>query len=422
MDVSHSPGADHRTTISVNGRTYRWPAQPTVVICFDGCDPEYLDAASSAGAIPSIDAMRRDGFATTALAAIPAFTNPNNISIVCGVPPAIHGVSGNYYIDPQTGAEVMMLDAAPMRAPTILASFADKGAHVIAITAKDKLRKALANNLRGVAFSAEAAESCTYAEHGISDVTKMVGRAAPSQYSADLSLFVLDAGVQLLKASRQDLIYLSLSDYVQHKHAPNSPEALAFMADVDARVGQLLAGSAIVGIVADHGMSDMANNNGTPKVIHVGEILDEAFGAQSTRVICPITDPFVRHHGALGGFVRVYVGQPGPSPEAVASLLRTLPGVELALLREEACRAFDLPVDREGDVAVFARKGVALGARKRDHDLTQLAGERLRSHGGLAERNVPFILSHPLTPDQRMQDVVLHNYDIFDFALNRVEV
>ena len=357
MDVSHSPGADHRTTISVNGRTYRWPARPTVVICFDGCDPEYLDAASGAGVTPSIDAMRQNGFATTALAAIPTFTNPNNISIVCGVPPAVHGVSGNYYIDPQTGAEVMMLDAAPMRAPTILASFADKGAQVIAITAKDKLRKALANNLRGVAFSAEAAESCTYAEHGISDVTKMVGRAAPSQYSADLSLFVLDAGVQLLKASRPDLIYLSLSDYVQHKHAPNSPEALAFMADVDARVGQLLAGGAIVGIVADHGMSDMANNNGTPKVIYVGEILDEAFGALSTRVICPITDPFVRHHGALGGFVRVYVGRSGPSPEDVASLLRTLPGVELALPREEACRAFDLPADREGDVRRFRAQG-----------------------------------------------------------------
>ena len=422
MDVSHSPGADHRTTISVNGRTYRWPARPTVVICFDGCDPEYLDAASSAGVTPSIDAMRQNGFATTALAAIPTFTNPNNISIVCGVPPAVHGVSGNYYIDPQTGAEVMMLDAAPMRAPTILASFADKGAQVIAITAKDKLRKALANNLRGVAFSAEAAESCTYAEHGISDVTNMVGRAAPSQYSADLSLFVLDAGVQLLKASHPDVMYLSLSDYVQHKHTPDSAEALAFMADVDARVGQLLAGGAVVGIVADHGMSDMANNAGTPNVLYVGEILDEAFGARSTRVICPITDPFVRHHGALGGFVRVYVGRSGPSPEDVAALLRTLPGVELALLREKACRDFDLPADREGDVAVFARKGVALGARARDHDLTQLAGERLRSHGGLAERNVPFILSHPLTPDQRMQDAVLHNYDIFDFALNRVEV
>lgn len=422
MDISHSPSGDHRTTIVVNGRTYHWPAHPTVVICFDGCDPAYLDAASSAGVIPTIDAMRRDGFATTALAAIPTFTNPNNISIVCGGPPAVHGVSGNYYIDPQTGAEVMMLDATPMRAPTILASFADEGAGVIAITAKDKLRKALANNLKGVAFSAEAAESCTYAEHGISDVANMVGRAAPSQYSADLSLFVLDAGVQLLNARHPDLMYLSLSDYVQHKHAPDSPEALVFMADVDARVGQLLAGGAVVGIVADHGMSDMANDAGTANVVYVGEILDAAFGAQRTRVICPITDPFVRHHGALGGFVRVYVDRSGPSAEDVASLLRTIPGVELALLRAEACLAFDLPPDREGDVAVFARKGVALGARKKDHDLTQLAGERLRSHGGLAERDVPFILSHPLTPNQHMHAAVLHNYDIFDFALNRVEV
>ena len=309
-----------------------------------------------------------------------------------------------------------------MRAPTILASFANEGAHVIAITAKDKLRKALANNLRGVAFSAEVAGSCTYAEHGISDVTNIVGRGAPSQYSADLSLFVLDAGVRLLNANRPDLMYLSLSDYIQHKHAPNSPEALAFMADVDARIGQLVAGGAVVGIIADHGMSDMANDAGTPNVVYVGEILDTAFGAQSTRVICPITDPFVRHHGALGGFVRVYVGQPGPSPQAVASLLRSLPGVELALLRADACHAFDLPLDREGDVAVFARKGVALGSHKKDHDLTQLAGERLRSHGGLAERNVPFILSHPLTPDQHLEGAVIHNYDIFDCALNRVEV
>jgi phosphonoacetate hydrolase len=89
MLAATSPHRDTRPPLLVNGRTYEWPRQPTVVVCFDGCDPAYLTAASAAGAIPAIDRMRRDGFATTALAAMPTFTNPNNVSIVCGVPPAI---------------------------------------------------------------------------------------------------------------------------------------------------------------------------------------------------------------------------------------------------------------------------------------------------------------------------------------------
>jgi phosphonoacetate hydrolase len=234
---------------------------------------------------------------------------------------------------------------------------------------------------------------------------------------------VLDAGVRLLATRRPDLIYLSLSDYVQHKHAPDAPEALAFMAAVDARLGQLIAGGAVVGIVADHGMTDMARPDGQPNVLYLGDILDAAFGPQATRVVCPITDPFVRHHGALGGFVRVHLLQPDLARDDVAGFLRTLQGVALALPREEACARFELPEDREGDIAVIATKGVALGARAVDHDLAQLAGERLRSHGGLAEQTVPFIVSHPLRPDAaRAEQGALRNYDIFAVALNSVEV
>ena len=231
---------------------------------------------------------------------------------------------------------------------------------------------------------------------------------------------MLDAGVHLLKAGRCDLMYLSLSDYIQHRYAPRAPEALEFMAEVDVRIGQLTASGAVVGVVADHGMSDMANDDGTPNVLYVGEALDAAFGAQAARVICPITDPFVRHHGALGGFVRVYINQGGPSAGEVAARLRDVPGVAMALVREEACRLFEMPADREGDVAVIAKKGVALGARSKDHDLSQLAGERLRSHGGLAEQSVPFLLSHPVELPGR-ENRSLRNFDIFDFALNRVE-
>lgn len=415
--------SSQRSPVTANGRSYNWPKRPTVVICFDGCDPTYLEAASAAGVIPTFDKLRREGIWTTALAAMPTFTNPNNVSIVCGAPPAVHGVSGNFYIDRETGHEIMMVDATPMRAPTLLAAFSEAGASVVAITAKDKLRKALGKDLKGIAFSAEKADSVTLSENGIDDIVNLVGRPAPDQYSADLSLFVLDAGIKLLQARKPDLLYLSLSDYVQHKHAPNETEALEFMAAVDARVAALLELGAVVGIVADHGMTDLAREDGAPNVIYIGDVMDEVFGDNASRVICPITDPFVRHHGALGGFVRVHLAQPAKDLTKVLEFLRVLPGVALALSREEACKQFDLPADREGDIAVIGARGVALGGRAVDHDISQLAGQRLRSHGSLDEQVVPFIISHPLRASEQLSDPqTLRNFDIFAVALNATEV
>ncbi|MBB3773763.1 phosphonoacetate hydrolase [Angulomicrobium tetraedrale] len=412
-----------RKIVALNGRDYRWPSRTSVVVCFDGCDPDYIAAASAAGLVPTLDRMRRDGFAEIALAAMPTTTNTNNVSIVCGVPPAIHGVSGNYYIDRATGEEIMMLDDRPMTAETILSAFSQEGAAVVAITAKDKLRKALARNLRGIAFSSQHADETTMGEHGIIDVPGLVGRAVPDQYSEDLSLYVLDAGIALVAAKRPDLVYLSLSDYVQHKHAPGTPEADAFMVAVDERLAKLLDLGAVVGVVADHGMSDMSTAEGTPNVIYVGDRLEDAFGRGCAKVICPIADPFVRHHGALGGFVRVHMQRPDLDPAEVAAFLKGIDGIDDALLAQEACSRFDLPMDKEGDVAVIAHKGVALGARAADHDLSALAGKRLRSHGGLAEQPVPFLVSHPLDAafTARARAGTLRNYDIFDAVLNGVE-
>lgn len=405
--------------LEVNGRAYAWPKAPVVAVCFDGCDPAYLEAASAAGVIPALDLMRREGFSALALAAMPTFTNPNNVSIICGAPPAVHGVSGNFYLDRETGAEIMMVDAAPVRAPSVLAAFSQAGAKVAAVTAKDKLRKALGRGVEGVAFSAEKADQVDVAENGISDVCALVGRAVPDPYSADLSLFVLDAGIRLMETVRPDLSYLSLSDYVQHKHAPHEPEALAFMAEVDRRLGRLVELGARVGIVADHGMSDMATADGAPAVTYLGDLLDEAFGVGATRVICPITDPFVRHHGALGGFVRVHLMTAGLKRDDVLDFCRNAPGVSLAAPRAEAALRFSLPEDREGDIAVVARKGVAMGGHARDHDLSQLAGTRLRSHGGLEEQVVPFIVSHPVRR-AGVDATPLRNYDIFSVLLNDV--
>jgi phosphonoacetate hydrolase len=400
-------------TVSLNGRSYHRPQRPTVVICVDGCDPEYIDRGIPDGVFPTIGSFRREGFVGTADAAMPTFTNPNNVSIVTGAPPSIHGIAGNYYLDRGTGREVMMTDERLMRSETLLALMARAGVKTAAITAKDKLRKLLGRNLDGICFSSECADT---------EAEALVGRAKPDMYSADLSLFVLDAGIKLIESGATELLYLSLSDFVQHAHAPGAPEADAFHRAIDDRVQRLIELGASVGLVADHGMNDKARPDGEPNVIFLQDELNDRFGAGTVRVICPITDPFVRHHGALGSFVRVYARNIAD----LASLMEAsaaLPGVALVADGPEAAQRFELPLDREADFVVLGDDNTAIGAAHADHDLSGLAGHRLRSHGGLGEQRVPFILSRPLTaPYQRLADSGrLRNFDIFDFALNGVE-
>ena len=412
------------TAITVSGRTYQVPRGPVAVLCLDGMDPSYLRYGLDAGELPAIARCVASGFAGEALSAMPSFTNPNNFSIVTGVSPAEHGVSGNFYLDRVTGQTVMVTGDAEMHAPTILAAMANAGVKVAVVTAKDKLRLALAKGLPigpfGMAVSAERAQEARAATHGIDDLPAFVGAPVPDQYSAELSLFVLDAGLALLRTRRADLLYLSLSDYVQHRHAPDAPEARAFLRAVDARIGAMVEAGAEVAATADHGMSDMSLPDGSPHVIFVGDLLDARFGKDATRVICPITDPFVRHHGALGGFVRVHLAAQGPSRRDVGQFLKSVPGIHLAVDGDDACAMFELPATMEGDVSVFGDRGVALGARAVDHDLAQLAGERLRSHGGVFERTVPFLLSRPLDSAWLRTHPNLRNYDILDAALNGV--
>ena len=396
--------------IELNGRSYRKPRRPTVVICVDGCDPEYLDRGIPEGVFPTISSFRSDGYLGTADAAMPTFTNPNNVSIVTGAPPSVHGIAGNYCLDRETGREVMMTDPELLRSETILALMARASVKTAAITAKDKLRKLLGRNLAGICFSSECASP---------EVEAMVGRARPDMYSADLSLFVLDAGIALLEREEAVLLYLSLSDYVQHAHAPGDPAADAFHHAIDDRVGRLVELGAIVGLVADHGMNDKAQADGSPNVIFLEDFLKKHFAEGAARVICPITDPFVRHHGALGSFVRVYA-HGGVSLAALMTASATLPGVALVLEGPEAARRFEMPIDREADFIVLGDSNTVIGAARAEHDLSGLAGHRLRSHGGLGEQRVPFILSRPLTREYRRlaETRPLRNFDIFDFVLN----
>ena len=248
-------------TVTVNNRDYQIPARPVVAICVDGSEPAYIEEAVAAGVMPWTERIvGGDGTDLRVNCVIPSFTNPNNLSIVTGAPPAVHGICGNYFYDRTHEREVMMNAPELLRAQTLFEAFQKSGLRIGVVTAKDKLRRLLGvgltfGNTGSVCFSAEHADQATYEENGIDRVTERLGRPVPSVYSADLSEFVFAAGVMLMETVAPDVLYLSTTDYIQHKHPPGSDGANAFYAMMDDYWAQLEAFGAIVALTADHGMN-----------------------------------------------------------------------------------------------------------------------------------------------------------------------
>ena len=401
--------------VEVNGRSYRLPAQPSVVVCVDGCEPDYIAQAIAGGHMPWMKSVLANGTSVIADCVVPTFTNPNNLSIVTGAPPAVHGICGNFLFDVANNVEVMMNDPKWLRAPSVLAALADAGCSVAVVTAKDKLRRLLGHNMRGICFSAEKADQATQSEHGIEGVVALVDKPVPDVYSAGLSEFVFAAGVRLMETRKPDVMYLSTTDYVQHKYAPGAAAANDFYRMMDEYLASLdKLGCAIV-VTADHGMNAKTRMDASPNVIYLQDRLDAWLGAGRARVILPITDPYVVHHGALGSFATVYL----PADVGVAALsarIRALPGIELVLSRAEAAARFELPPDRIGDLVVTGERFTVIGSAVARHDLTGLDAP-LRSHGGLSEQRVPLIMN------RRVNDLDAtrrwRNFDAFDWVLNR---
>ena len=406
------------SSLSVNGRTYGWPSEPVVVICVDGCAPAYLSKAVEAGAMPWFAQARTRGTERLAECVIPSFTNPNNVSIVTGAPPAVHGICGNYFYDREADAEVMMNDPRFVRAGTILAAFSRAGASIAVVTAKDKLRRILGKGMvlgtRGACFSAENADTATVGDCGIDGVLDLVGLPLPDVYSAALSEFVFAAGVRLMENRRPDITYLSTTDYVQHKHAPGTTEANAFYMMMDGYLGRLDALGARIAFTADHGMAAKTDAAGKPRIIFLQELLDQWLGSGAARVILPITDPYVVHHGALGSFATAYLPA---AADSIIGRLAGVPGIEAVLDRDEACARFELPADRTGDIVVLSEADFVIGTSAERHDLSAL-DVPLRSHGGLASQPVPFFVNRK-TADHPSSGP-LRNFDIFDAVLNRL--
>ena len=411
--------------IELNNVRYAWPERPVAVVCIDGGDPAYMDHGFATGIIPNMERFKDEGFYAVAQGSMPSFTCPNNMSIVTGTEPNVHGISGNFYLDRATGEPVVMTGPELLRARSVMSEFSRHGAKVASITSKDKLRQQLQKDMDlsggSVSFSVQFADQATMSENGIENVLDYVGQPHPDMYSAELSLFVLDAGIKLLEDRRPDILYLSLTDFIQHTNAPGDPIADQFYRDLDARFGRLQELGAVVALTADHGMADKADENGEPNVVWLQDIIEEQLGEGSCTVICPITDAFVGHHGALGGFVRVYC-HGGTTGDQVIDSIQGVPGIGKIWSAEGVAKELEQPLDREGDVAVMGDAVTVIGARAIDHDLSALKGTRLRTHGSLTEAKVPFVLSEPLneTYAARAAKGGLRSHEIFDYALNGV--
>ena len=405
-----------KSPVVANDRTYAAPKTCAIAICLDGCEPEYLEVAIAKGLMPVLKRMRETGTDRLAHSVIPSFTNPNNLSIATGRPPAVHGICGNFLFDPDTGEEVMMNDVRFLRAPTLFSKFYEAGARVAMVTAKDKLRALLGSGLkfdedRAIAFSSERSGETTKAEHGIDDASEWLGMPVPEVYSAELSEFVFAAGVKLLKEWAPDVMYLSTTDYVQHKFAPHDQGALDFYAMFDRYLGELDAMGAAIVVTADHGMKPKHDANGDPAVIYMQDVMDAWLGQAAARVILPITDPYVVHHGALGSFATCYLPD-GADVGDIVARLKALPEMLEVLTKAEAVVAYELPADRIGDLTMVSTENMTIGTSAHRHDLAALK-EPLRSHGGLTEQEVPFIVNRVIDLPNAP---VLRNFDAFYYA------
>ena len=408
--------------IAVNGRRYRLPKQPVVVVCVDGSEPGYIERAAEAGRAPWFSKVLAHGTNLVGECVVPSFTNPNNLSIVTGRPPAVHGISGNYFLDPDTGKEVMMNDPKFLRVEKLFPAFQRAGLRIAVVTAKDKLRGLLGKGLvlgagKACSFSSEKSDKATLAENGIENVNVLVGMPVPDVYSAGLSEFVFAAGVKLMERDRPEIMYLSTTDYIQHKHAPDTPVANDFYAMMDGYLAKLDAMGCTIVVTADHGMNAKFGADGQPDVLYLQDLFDKWLGTDKARVILPITDPYVVHHGALGSYAVVYL-PPGASPQEWAAKMKALPGIEAVLIRDEAAARFELPADRLGDLIVVSTQHKVLGTSASRHDLSGLT-EPLRSHGGISEQKVPLLCNRKLSGTAPASHR-WRNFDAFDLALNLV--
>ncbi|SEH50080.1 phosphonoacetate hydrolase [Halopenitus malekzadehii] len=330
-----------------------------VVICCDGLDPTYLGDVDT----PGWDAIAAAGRAGTCSAAVPTLTNVNNVGIVTGVPPRDHGITGNTYYDAERGDRVYMTDPSFLRHDSVLQRAADGGDRAGALVVKEKLRRMIG---RGCVVAASAEDPPTWLEEAIGP--------APDIYSGHASEWVLNAAAFVLADRDLDWLYVSTTDVVPHKHAPDESRAVEWIRALDEGIATVADRADDVVVTADHGMSRKTT------VVDLESIL--AAAGHDPVVVRLIRDRHTYHHRNLGGAAYVHVDD----PDAAGAVIRDHPDIDVVCSRAEAAARFDLPPDRIGDLVVLGAESAVFGPVEDGH----VGPVDVRSHGSHHEITVPY--------------------------------
>ena len=403
-----------KKSFKVNGTLYQEINQPIVGICLDGTSPEYLHEAIDMGYMPVMKKLKEEKYFKTANSVMPSYTNPNNIAIITGTEPEKNGICGNYFYDVNQDCEVMMDKPEFLLVPTILEVASKSGYSVAVVTAKNKLLKLLSKGWEGVAFSGEMADRAVL--NGTSNVADELGGAPPHYSEARINRYTMQAAYLAFCRTHPDLMYISLTDCVQHRASPGEDEANIMLSEIDEIIGKFIDTGARIGITADHGMNYKTKIDGSPNIIYLEETVIE-FTRSKIRVVLPITDPYISHHAALGSFATIYCSS--QENEMIREMLLSTDGIADVLTKSDAAKIYSLPATRIGDIVVIAEKDTVFGKKKENHDLSVLKGP-LRSHGGLTETTVPFIINGTVNKDNQRRSI--KNWQLFDYLINYCSV
>jgi phosphonoacetate hydrolase len=355
-----------------------------LIMLIDGGDPQYFEHAE----VPNFRRIGASGFWVEGSCVIPSVTNVNNASVMTASFPCEHGITGNFWYNPATGAGTYMESADFLARETLFQRAKRLGMSTALLTSKVKLKKLLERD----------ADIAVAGEEPPTDLVAKVGPRCEI-YSLEINLWVLEAARVVMQELDPDLVYVSTTDYIMHKFPPEHEMAQRHLQGLDQIIGRIADEQPHreIYITADHGMS------AKHRAINLTAKLAKA--RIETVFVPVIKDKYVVHHDNLGGVGYIYLKDPASIEDAMG-VLKEIAGVEQVYRCEEAAAQFGLMPDRIGDLFVLGAPEVVFG---------DIDGEEqrinIRSHGSHHEAAIPIIGSVAKAPAHEYRynlDLVRH--------------
>lgn len=395
--------------ITCNNIIYTIPSKgspPVIGICLDGTSPDHLAGLE----MPHF----WSGSYRDAHAFIPTVTNTNNVSIITGVSPSVHGVVANTILEFEEKGGVGKLIETPLikedalKCETILSCASQKGNPVLVVTAKKKLVKLLGKGVHpnSLVISIEdlgdknSPSLKALVDKGLDGAIIKAG-APPHIYTPEASVYCLQLAFEILELGKYMgftpcLVYISTTDYVQHLNSPSSKISQTYYEAIDRELGRLkLQGR--VGVTADHGMNLKTNFHFIEDIISQNNL--------DCQVGIAIKDAHMIHHLGFGSYVTVHTLK--RDQQSVRDIIKNLPGVTRCQKNEQ------------GVLEVFGDKRTALGSTKSFHyQYKDHVNRKIRTHGGEAEVLIPLAFLFEMDTkvhNQFLRMSKLYNKDLFFF-------